>query len=198
MRSSAPLTAAAPLFRVAVGRNYSLHTGPAFIVAGALVLHPLLMLGLVAALVLPQCAPRALPVVHPLFNVANYTLSALAAWAAVATIGTDDDLGFALAGLAAALAFVTVNHSLLAVMLRLGRGHRFRESGLFSPSGLTIELVLAGMGVALGAIRELQPVAPPGAAGAARARATARSRRSRCSARARSASGRCSSPRRPR
>ena len=35
-----PLAAVAPFFRVAVGRNYSLHTGPAFIVAGALVLDP--------------------------------------------------------------------------------------------------------------------------------------------------------------
>ena len=153
----APLTAAAPLFRVAVGRNYSLHTGPAFIVAGALVLHPLMMLGLVAALVLPQLLRERYPWYIHLFNVANYTLSALAAWLAVTAIGAGDDLRFALAGLVAALTFVTVNHSLLAVMLRLGRGHRFRESGLFSPSGLTIELVLAGMGVALGAIASFNP-----------------------------------------
>ena len=60
-----PLAAVAPFFRVAVGRNYSLHTGPAFIVAGALVLHPLLLLALVAALHVPQFAARPLPVVHP-------------------------------------------------------------------------------------------------------------------------------------
>ena len=35
-----PLAALAPRFRVAVGRNHSFHTGPAFIVAGALVLPP--------------------------------------------------------------------------------------------------------------------------------------------------------------
>ena len=42
-------------------------------------------------------------------------------------------------------------------MLRLGRGHSFRESGLFAPSGLAIELVLAGLGVALGAFANFNP-----------------------------------------
>src|SRR5688500_1758089 len=48
-----PLAALAPRFRVAVGRNHSFHTGPAFIVAGALVLPPALVVGLVVALHLP-------------------------------------------------------------------------------------------------------------------------------------------------
>ena len=152
-----PLTAIAPLFRVAVGRNYSLHTGPAFIVAGALVLHPWMMLGLVAALVLPQLVRERFPWYIHLFNIANYTLSALAASFAVIAIGTEGDLRFALAGLAAAVSFVLVNHALLAVMLRLGRGHAFRASGLFSPSSLAIELAIAGLGVALGAFAGFNP-----------------------------------------
>jgi PAS domain S-box-containing protein len=153
-----PLTAAAPLFRVAVGRNYSLHTGPAFIVAGALVLHPAMVLALVAALVLPQLVLERFPWYIRVFNVANYTLSALAASFAVESVGSNgDDLQFALAGLAAAVTFVLVNHALLAVMLRLGRGHSFRESGLFSPSNLAIELAIAGLGVALGAFAEFNP-----------------------------------------
>jgi PAS domain S-box-containing protein len=152
-----PLTAAAPFFRVAVGRNYSLHTGPAFIVAGALVLHPLMVLGLVAALHVPQFVRQRYPWYIHLFNVANSTLSALIAWRAVEAVGGGEDLQFAFSGLAAAVCFVAVNHALLAVMLRLGRGHRFRESGLFSPSGLAIELVLAGLGVALGAFAGFNP-----------------------------------------
>ena len=48
-----PLAALAPRFRVAVGRNHRFHTGPAFIVAGALVLPPALVVGLVLALHLP-------------------------------------------------------------------------------------------------------------------------------------------------
>src|SRR6187401_1043180 len=48
-----PLAALAPRFRVAVGRNHSFHTGPAFIVAGALVLPPAMVVGLVLALHVP-------------------------------------------------------------------------------------------------------------------------------------------------
>jgi len=152
-----PLAALAPLFRVAVGRNYSLNTGPAFIVAGALVLPPSLLLALALALHATQWVRERYPWYMHLFNAANSMLSALAAWLAVDAVGGGDDLRFALSGLAAAGAFVLVNHSLLAVMLRLGRGHGFRESGLFSASGLGIELVLAGLGVALGAFAATNP-----------------------------------------
>ena len=152
-----PLAAVAPFFRVAVGRNYSFSTGPAFIVAGALVLPPLLLLALVAAHQVPQLIREHYPWYIHLFNVANYTLSALVAWLAVQAVGGGTDLSFALSGLAAAASFVVVNHALLAVMLRLARGHGFRESGLFSPAGLAVELVLAGLGVALGAVAGFNP-----------------------------------------
>ena len=152
-----PLAAVAPFFRVAVGRNYSLHTGAAFIVAGALVLHPLMVLALVAALHIPQFVRGRYPWYIHLFNLANYVLSALAAWLAVGVIRGAGDFRFAAAGVAAAITFVAVNHALLAVMLRLGRGHSFRQSGLFSPSGLAIELVLVGLGVAVGAFARFNP-----------------------------------------
>ena len=84
-------------------------------------------------------------------------LSTLAAWLAADAVRADTDLGFAAAGLAAAVVFVAVNHVLLAVMLRLGRGHSFRQSGLFSATGLTIELVLAGLGIAVGAFTMFNP-----------------------------------------
>ena len=42
-------------------------------------------------------------------------------------------------------------------MLRLGRGHTFRESGLFSATGLGIEFVLALLGVAVGRLHPVQP-----------------------------------------
>ncbi|HYK06343.1 MAG TPA: PAS domain S-box protein [Gaiellaceae bacterium] len=152
-----PLAAAAPFFRVAVGRNYSLHSGPAFIVAGALVLDPLLLLGLVAALHVPQFLRGRYPWYIHLFNLANYTLSALAGWLAVEAVRGTGDFRFAAAGVAAAVTFVVVNHALLAAMLRLGRGHSVRESGLFSPPGLAIELVLAGLGIAVGAFAAFNP-----------------------------------------
>ena len=146
-----PLAAVAPMFRVAVGRNHSLHAAPAFVVAGTLVLPPALLVPLVLVMLVPQWLRDRYAWYIGLFNVANYTLSTLAGWAAVDLVRTDTDLGFAAAGLAAAVVFVAVNHVLLAVMLRLGRGHSFRQSGLFSATGLTIELVLAALGIAIGA-----------------------------------------------
>ena len=69
----------------------------------------------------------------------------------------DYDTSLALAGLAATLAFVGVNHLLLATMLRLGHGHSFRDSGLFAGAGLGIDLGLAGLGVAIGVFAEINP-----------------------------------------
>ncbi len=152
-----PLGAVAPIFRVAVGRNHSLHAAPAFVVAGALVLPPALLVPLVLAIFAPQWIRDRYAWYIGLFNVANYMLSALAAWSAAELIRDDTDSGFALAGLAAVVTFVAVNHILLAVMLRLGRGHSFRQSGLFSASGLGIELVLAGLGIAVGTFAVLNP-----------------------------------------
>jgi len=153
-----PLAALAPRFRVSVGRNHSFHTGPAFIVAGALVLPPALVVGLVVALHLPLWSRADQPPWYiQVFNLSNYTLSALGAWAVAAAVGPGDDATFALAGLLAAAVFVGVNHTLLAIMLRLGRGHTFRESGLFSATGLGIEFVLALLGVAVGAFTEFNP-----------------------------------------
>ncbi|HEX4929125.1 MAG TPA: hypothetical protein VFV62_00340, partial [Gaiellaceae bacterium] len=70
-----PLAALAPRFRVSVGRNHSFHTGPAFIVAGALVLPPALLLMLVLALHVPLSRDQ-LPWYIQGFNLSNYTLSA--------------------------------------------------------------------------------------------------------------------------
>jgi len=150
-----PLAALAPRFRVPLGQNQAFHTGPAFLVAGALVLPPALLVGLVVALQLPVWSrDRALWYIQA-FNLSNYALSALGAWAVVAAVGTDSDVSFALAGLLAAASFAAVNHALLAIMLRLGHGHPFRAT--FSATGLGIDFVLAGLGVAVGAFAEFNP-----------------------------------------
>jgi PAS domain S-box-containing protein len=152
-----PLAAAAPLFRVSVGRNHGFHIAPAFVVGGALALPPLLVVALVLAFAPTQWLKDRTPWYIQLFNSSNYALSALAAWSAANAVGIGTDLRFALSGLAAAVTFVGVNHGLLAVMLRLGRGHSIRETGLFSATGLAGELALAGLGIAVGAFAQFNP-----------------------------------------
>ena len=56
---------------------------PAFVVAGALVLPPLLVVALVVALHIPLAIRDRYPWYIQTFNIANFTLSGLAAWLAV-------------------------------------------------------------------------------------------------------------------
>ena len=50
---------------------------------------------------------------------------------------------------------------LLATMLRLARGHTFRASGLFGLESVSIDLVLAALGIALAAFSETNAVLIP-------------------------------------
>lgn len=144
------------LLMVETGKNHGFPTAIAFLVAGALLLPP----GLVVLLVLAQHAPdlvlRRYPWYIQIFNSANYMLNGLAGWAtarAFSEFGTPSgDLRWAAAGLAACVVFVGLNHLLLAGMLLLGRGHGVRASGLFSPDSMSIDLTMAVVGIALAAL----------------------------------------------
>ena len=152
-----PLAAISPWFRVSVGRNHGFHTGPVFAVAAALVLPPLLVVALVVAMQPAQWLKDRAPWYIQTFNGSNYLLSTLGAAAAAEAVGAGSDQRFALGGAAAVLTFVLINHALLAVMLRLGRGHSFRASGLFSPDGLAADTGLAALGIAVGAFAQFNP-----------------------------------------
>ena len=116
---------------------------------------------LVAALAVSQHVPAFLRErdgwYRLIFNCANSVLSALAAWSVAAAIGVGHDLSFAVAGLGAAGAYALTNHVLLAGMLRLARGHSFRESGLFSPISLGLDFVIGLLGVAVAGFVDVNP-----------------------------------------
>ncbi|HYZ19392.1 MAG TPA: PAS domain S-box protein [Gaiellaceae bacterium] len=152
---------AAQFFVVPTGSNHGFHTAIAFVIAAALLLPP----ELVALMGLVQHLPHGLKQRYPwyiqTFNVFNYTLAGLAAWGSAALVERADvagsELRFALAGLAAAGAWIAVNHLLLAAMLLLARGHGFRESGLLSLKSISMDLVVAALGVALAAFWKTNP-----------------------------------------
>jgi PAS domain S-box-containing protein len=152
-----PLSALAPYFTVSIGRNHGFHTGAAFLVAAALVLPPELVAALAVLQHLPAFLRERDAWFRVAFNSANTVLSALAAWSVAEALEGDGDLSFALAGIAAAVTFVAANHLLLAGMLRLARGHSFRESGLFSATGLGLELSTGMLGVAVAGFVEFNP-----------------------------------------
>ncbi len=152
-----PLASFARFFAVSIGRNHGFHTGAAFLVAAALVLPPTL----VAVLAILQHVPTELrerPVWTRLtFNCANSVISSLAAWAVADATEVGYDLSFALAGVAASVAFVLVNHLLLAGMLLLARGHSFHDSGLFSRISLGLDFVICLLGIAVAGFLDVNP-----------------------------------------
>jgi len=149
--------AAANIVTVRTGHSHGFHTATVFVVAAALLLPPELLLPVAVLQHVPEWAKERYPWYIQSFNTANHALSAFAAWAAA--LALNEHLGslhpnprYAVAGIAAALAFVLANHVVLAVMLRLARGVSFSASGLFAVESFTGDFILAGLGVAVAVV----------------------------------------------
>ena len=152
------------LFPVKSPANQMYHTSSTILVAAALLLKPELLVLIPLVQTVPEWLKERYPWFIQIFNVCNYTLDSLAAWAAFVLVTKhatgligDDQARFALGGLAAALAFVAVNHVLVALILKLGRGHSFRETGLFGSEGMSVDLILSVLGVSLAAFWNWNP-----------------------------------------
>jgi diguanylate cyclase (GGDEF)-like protein/putative nucleotidyltransferase with HDIG domain len=154
--------AVAQLFTVQTPRNHGFQTTNVFLIPAIL----LLPAPLVALLAIVQHVPEWLNARKAWyvqsFNIANYTLNALAAYAVAHAVERSGLIAStqardALAGVAAAVVFVVLNHLLLAIMLDLARGYSLLETGLFSFDGLSTELVLAGLGVGVATFWRLNP-----------------------------------------
>ncbi len=145
--------AAAQVFIVRTGRSHGFHTAIVFVVAGALLLPPELVVLMAVVQHVPEWIKERYPVYIQTFNIANFTLGSLAARTVADAIAPaafhGNDARAALAGVAAGVVLVAINHTLLAPMLRLGRGVSFRQSGLFAFESLASDVVLAGLGIAL-------------------------------------------------
>jgi hypothetical protein len=145
--------AIAQLFVVKTPHDQSYHTSIVFVLPAVF----LLPLELIVLMAVVQHVPEWLKVRYPWFiqsfNICNHTTNLVAAWATVQfvldTWPGGERTSIAVAGLAASAVYVASNHVLLGVMLKLGRGHGFRETGLFSLESLTTDLVLAGLGILL-------------------------------------------------
>jgi diguanylate cyclase (GGDEF)-like protein/putative nucleotidyltransferase with HDIG domain len=153
-------TAVAQLFVVVTPRRgqksegtLSYHTTGVFLLPAALLLAPQLAALVAIVQHVPEWLKKRQPWYIGTFNIANYTLTILAALATnrfilqqTGVIG-NHNARFAIAGLAACFVFVFVNHALLTQMFHLAKGHSYSEIGLFSVESLLPELVLAGLGV---------------------------------------------------
>jgi diguanylate cyclase (GGDEF)-like protein/putative nucleotidyltransferase with HDIG domain len=153
-------TAVAQLFVVVTPRRgqksegtLSYHTTGVFLLPAALLLAPQLAALVAIVQHVPEWLKKRQPWYIGTFNIANYTLTILAALGTNHFILqqkdfiTNHNARFAIAGLAACFVFVFVNHALLTQMFHLAKGHSYSEIGLFSVESLLPELVLAGLGV---------------------------------------------------
>jgi diguanylate cyclase (GGDEF)-like protein/putative nucleotidyltransferase with HDIG domain len=154
----------AQVFPVKSPRNLMYHTSVVFLVAAALLLPPELIVLIPLVQTIPEWLKERYPWPIQVFNISNYTLDALAAWGVSHLIRVhgsglipDVHLRFAIAGLAACVFFVAMNHILVAVILKFGRGHTFRDTGLFTAESISIDLVLTILGVSLAAFWHWNP-----------------------------------------
>jgi diguanylate cyclase (GGDEF)-like protein/putative nucleotidyltransferase with HDIG domain len=153
----------AQVLLVKTPRNQSYHATNVFLLPAILLLPPELVALIAIVQHIPAWLKNRTAWYIESFNICNYILATIAAWGgARLVLGSEDpvpnsDLRFALAGCAASLILVGLNHALLAPMLMFARGHSIRESGLFSFHGLTTELVLAALGVVLATFWNANP-----------------------------------------
>jgi diguanylate cyclase (GGDEF)-like protein/putative nucleotidyltransferase with HDIG domain len=159
----AAIAATAQLFVVSGprGRSYSYHTTIVFLIPAVMLLSPgfVVLIGVIHHI--PEWLKTRATWYIQSFNIFNWTLAMLGAWASFHAImgisSNGNRVSYALAGVAAAATMVAINHLLMAPMLRLARGLSIRDSGLFSFQSLSTDLVLAMLGVATAAFWRSNP-----------------------------------------
>jgi putative nucleotidyltransferase with HDIG domain len=144
----------AQLTAIHLTRKRVFHPALVLVIAGALLLPPeQLVLMYVLSHLADWVKLRYAWYIQP-FNIANYVLAGTAAaYAATAVGGFGQGTGrMAVAGITAVAAFILVNRTLLAGMLRLARGLSPRKSGLLALDDLALELVLGLVAVTFAAL----------------------------------------------
>ena len=143
--------ALAQLFVVRTTRDQSYHTSTAFLIAGALLLPPELVVLMGVVQHVPEWLKHRYPWYIQSFNICNYTLDGLAAWwdgeprpRARARLGERGPRA-AVAGLAACVVFVGLNHALMAGCSTSRAAIGPPETGLFSVPMVSTEFVLASL-----------------------------------------------------
>jgi PAS domain S-box-containing protein len=146
---------------VSTERNHGFNTALVFIAAAVVLLPPALVALMGLAQYWPELVRRRYPWYTQIFNLANYTLNALAAWGAwqlvVQTVPGQQQVAHALGAAAACLVLVGSNHLLLTCALHLGRARSVRETGLFAWKSLSTDLMLASLGVTVAGVWEWNP-----------------------------------------
>src|SRR5215210_386965 len=145
--------AVAQLFPVHTPKNNAFTPAIIFMLPTAFLLPPELLALMPIVMHLPEWLKVRYPWFMQTFNISNHTIALFAAWGSSRLVlerlpGPEEQV-WAIAGVTAALSYILLNHTILAVMLRLARGMRWRETGLLSFQSLSNELVVSLLGFAL-------------------------------------------------
>jgi diguanylate cyclase (GGDEF)-like protein/putative nucleotidyltransferase with HDIG domain len=152
--------AIAHLFPVRMRSNNAFSMAPAFVLPGIFLLPlPLALLLPVVQLLPAEALKDRYRWYIVSFNISNWTLDLLAAWAVTHAIraSVHGGLGFALAGFVAATTLIVLNHVFLSLVLSFARGYSIRSTGLLTVGGLANEGVLGIVGVCLAAFWNVNP-----------------------------------------
>jgi diguanylate cyclase (GGDEF)-like protein/putative nucleotidyltransferase with HDIG domain len=155
--------AASHTYTVRTAKDSSFHTSWVFLIPAAILLPPELVALLGVVMHIPEWLKERFAWYIQTFNICNYTLGNLATWGAAKLLIDanglipDEHLRWAAAGLVASVVAVAANHVVLAPMVTLARGHSLREAGVFSFESLSIDFILATLGLAVAAFWNLNP-----------------------------------------
>jgi diguanylate cyclase (GGDEF)-like protein/putative nucleotidyltransferase with HDIG domain len=150
-------------------RNQSYHAHAVFLIPAILLLPPELLVLVAVIQHIPEWLKERYAWYIQCFNVCVFTIANLTAWlVADRILGADSlissgDVRFALAGFAACLFYVGLNHAVLAPMLRFARNLSLRElrDSLFSFESLSTDFILATLGLGVAAFWKLNPYLVP-------------------------------------
>jgi diguanylate cyclase (GGDEF)-like protein/putative nucleotidyltransferase with HDIG domain len=138
------------LFAFHTIRNQVFHTTPLFLVAGAMLLPPHLLVLIPLISHIPDWLRKRYAWYIQTFNILNFTLAIMSAWAA-ARLAHDSLSGngaaWAAAAGAATATYLILNNAGFALILYLARGHRLRQT--LHPQVLAADVSLACLGIAL-------------------------------------------------
>lgn len=150
-----PLIAAVHLLGAEREKHQGSHLSLAPIFAAVLLLPEALAGAAIAAAFIPEWARTRVRWYIVVFNVVNFVGPALAARAVFDALAGPSDADWALGALAGVGAFITLQYGVLAVMLKLARGVRFRETVRLDC--VVIDSGLVSLGAVAAALWETNP-----------------------------------------
>lgn len=150
-----PLIAAVHLLGAEREKHQGSHLSLAPIFAAVLLLPEALAVAAIAAAFIPEWARTRVRWYIVLFNAANFVGPALAARAVFDALAGPSDADWALGALAGIGAFITLQYGVLAIMLKLARGVRFRDTVRLDC--VVIDSGLVSLGAVAAALWETNP-----------------------------------------